>query len=134
MLCHGQAAVFIEFHRQDLIAGILGNIVDPDLGGEVRHKADGHALPFGPAGTADPVDIVLIFIRNVAVEHDVHIIHVDAPGGHVSGNKDPKLTLAEQIHYLLPLLLGNVPMDALGVDAPHLQELGDALRVALGIT
>ena len=24
-------------------------------------------------------------------------------------------------------------MDALGVDAPHLQELGDALRVALGV-
>ena len=35
------------------------------------------------------MDVVLVFVRHIAVEHDVHIIHVDATGRHVGGDEHP---------------------------------------------
>ena len=44
-----------------------------------------------------------------------------------------ELALSEQRHHCLPLALGNVAMDALGIHAAHLQELGQPLRGAFGV-
>ena len=49
------------------------------------------------------------------------------------GDKHPQLTPAEFVHHLLPLALGDVTVDALGINALHLQKLGDALCGALGV-
>ena len=45
----------------------------------------------------------------------------------------PELSVAEPLHDLLPLALGDVSVDALGVHAPHLQKLGEPLGAALGV-
>ena len=123
----------VEADGDDLVVGLGRDVVDAQLGGVVRDEGHRHALALGPAGAADAVDVVLVLVGDVAVEDDVHVVHVDAPGRHVRGDEDGDLPLAEAVHDLLPALLGDVPVDALGVDAPHLQELADALGVALGV-
>ena len=75
---------------------------------------------FGAARPADAVDVVLVLLRHLVVEHGVHIVHVDAAAGHIRCHEHPELSVAEPLHDLLPLALGDVAVDALGVHAPHL--------------
>ena len=72
-------------------------------------------MALGPPRPADAVDVVLILLRHVEVEDGVHIVHVDAPAGHVRGHEHMELALPELGHDLLPLLLGDISVDALGV-------------------
>ena len=90
-------------------------------------------MALSPACAADAVDVILVFIGDIVVKHRVHIVHVDAPGGHIRCNEYAELPLPEQGHHRLPLALGDVPVDALGIQATHLQELGQPLRGALGV-
>ena len=88
---------------------------------------------FGAARPADTVDVVLVLLRHLVVEHGVHIVHVDAAAGHIRCHEHPELSVAEPLHDLFPLALGDVTVDALGVHAPHLQKLGEPLGAALGV-
>ena len=106
---------------------MLGNIVDPHFGWIIRDQTHRHALPPGPPGAADAVNIVLIFIRDITVEHDIHIVHINPPGRHIGRNEDPKPALPETVHHLLPLFLRDIPVNALGVNPTQLQKLGDSL-------
>ena len=81
----------------------------------------------GAPGAADAVNIVLIFIRDITVEHDIHIVHINPPGRHIGRNEDPKPALPETVHHLLPLFLRDIPVNALGVNPTQLQKLGDSL-------
>src|SRR5699024_2185356 len=131
---HGNQLPFvIKGHRMDLVFGVLGNVVEPDQAGVVGHQGIGNAVALGTAGTANAVDVVLVFIGDVVVEYGVHIIHIDATGSNIGGNKHPQFSPPEPGHNLFPFLLGNVTVDALGVHAPHLKELGDPFGVALGV-
>ena len=112
---------------------MLGNIVEPDHAGVIGNKGISHAVALGPACPADAVDVVFVLVGHVVVEHRVHIVHVDASGRHIGGDKDPQLAPAEPGHHFLTLFLGNIAVNALGVHTPHLQQLGDTLRIALGV-
>ena len=90
-------------------------------------------MALGTACPADAVDVVLVLLRHVVVEHGVHVVHVDAAAGHVGGHEHPELAVPELLHDGLALALGDVAVDALGVHTPHLQELGEPLGVALGV-
>ena len=90
-------------------------------------------MALGPPRPADTVYVVLILLRHVEVEDGVHIVHVDAPAGHVRGHEHMELALPELGHDLLPLLLGDISVDALGVQPTHLQKLRQPLRGALGV-
>lgn len=43
-----QLSVVIKLHRHNLIAGVLGNIVNPHFGWIIRDQTHRHALPPGP--------------------------------------------------------------------------------------
>ena len=117
----------------DGVAGEFRNVAQTDHGGVVGHQSEGHAVALGTAGTADTVDVVLIFIGYIVVDHRIHVVHVNATGGHIGGYKDPQLAPAEPGHHLFPFLLGDVTVDAHGVHTPHLQKVADPLGVALGV-
>ena len=76
-------------------------------------------MALGPAGAADAVDVVLVLVGHVVVEHRVHIVDVQSPGGHVGGGQHPQLALPELLEGLLPHPLLDVPVDGLTGDATH---------------
>ena len=121
-----------NYASPDLDKRVLGDVVDPHLGRIVGDESHCHALPLGPAGTADPVDIVLIFIGNVAVEHDVHIIHVDATGRHIGGHQHPDFPRLEAGQGILAGSLRFVSMDGGRGDACPVQIPAHLVRSVLG--
>ena len=79
----------------DLIAGELGNFIQPHAGGIIRHERIRHAAALGAARAADAVDVILVFKRHVVVEHRIDVVDVDAAGGHVGRDKNRQLAAAE---------------------------------------
>ena len=90
-------------------------------------------MALGPAGTADAVDVVLNLVGHVVVEHHVHVVDVQAPGGHVGGHQHPHLALPEGLEGLFPDALLDVAVDGLGGDAPHLEQAGEPVGHVLGV-
>lgn len=88
----------------------------------------------GAAGPADAVDVVFPFFGNIIIDDAVHIVDVQAAGGHVCRHQHPQAAGAEVGQDLFPDLLAQVAVDALGGDALHLEQARDAvgrvLRVA----
>ena len=90
-------------------------------------------MALGPAGAADAVDVVLILVGHVVVEHRVHVVDVQPPGGHVGGGQHPQLALPEFLEGLLPHPLLDVPVDGLAGDPPHPQQAGEPVGHVLGV-
>ena len=118
----------------DLIAGELGDSIQPHTGGIIRHQRVRHAAASSAARAADAVDVILVFKRHVVVEHRVHVVDVDAAGGHVGRDEDRQLAAAEARHDGLALFLRDIAVDAVSLKALHhqkcLEPLCHALRVA----
>ena len=60
----------------DLIAGELGDSIQPHAGGIIRHQCVRHAAALGAARAADAVDVILVFKRHVVVEHRIDVVDV----------------------------------------------------------
>ena len=89
----------------------------------LRERAeDGHsdALFLRSAGSADAVDIILVLLRHVVVDHAVDIVDVDAARGNVGCNENRELSFFERAHGFFTLLLRNVAVDAVRLDAEAL--------------
>jgi len=83
-----------------------------DIGQEVcavfAEEAHRLAGVSGAAGTADAVDVVLGPLRQVVIDHQRNIVHVDAAGGHVGGDDDLLGSGPEFLQHLDPLVLRDV--------------------------
>ena len=136
LLHQHEAAVLVVLEQLDLRLGIPGDIPHFHRLRHRRHQGIGHPVLARPARAADAVDIVLLLVGHVVVEHRVHIVDVQPPGGHVGGHQHPQLPLLEPLEGALPLPLGDVAVDGLAGDAPHFQQpgqpVGHVLRVAEG--
>ena len=113
--------------------GIAGDLVELDLLGEAADDRPGRALLSGAAGAADAVDVVLVFLGDVVVDDTVDVVHVDAAGGDVGGDQDGELSGPEALHRLLALRLGDVAMDAVGVESGADKIVAEALAEILGV-
>ena len=87
----------------------------------------------GPAGAADAVDVILVLVGHVVVKHRVHVVDIQPPGGHVGGGQHPYLAVPELLQGLLPEGLGDVAVDGLAGDAPHLQKSGQPVGHVFGV-
>ena len=81
-------------------------------GDEAHHHPGGT----GPGRPSRAVDVVLRVGRRIEVDHRVHAVHVDAPGGDVGGHQGVDRTADERVERLLPLLLAPVAVDGRGAD------------------
>ena len=90
-------------------------------------------MALGPARAANSMDIILVLVGHVIVEHRVHVVDVQAPGGHVGGHQHPHLALPEFLQGLFPHRLGDVPVDGRAGDAPHVQQTGQPVGHVLGV-
>mmetsp|Transcript_15354 Transcript_15354/g.48245 ORF Transcript_15354/g.48245 Transcript_15354/m.48245 type:complete len:479 (-) Transcript_15354:7-1443(-) len=117
----------------------LGLVVPLDVPDRTRvpggHEVDRCALAAEAAAAADAVQVVLDALRDVVVDHQRHLLHVDASREEVRGDEDPRGAGAELPHHQLALLLiqAGVHHGDREVPPPQLlsQLVGPALRVAV---
>src|SRR5580704_14814990 len=99
--------------------GDPGRVVQPlkltDLA--AFHQRDDHAGLPGPGRAARAVQVVLVVVRRVELDHQVDVVHVDAPGRDVGGDQDAGMPGGERVQGPLPLALVAVAVDGRGVDA-----------------
>ena len=97
--------------------------------------ADGDRLARfpGPAGAADPVDIILAALRDVVVDHIIDAGDVDAPGGHVGGHQNAGAPVLEALHHLGALGLLHIAVQPFGHKAVAVEISGDFIHHPLGV-
>ena len=83
---------------------------------------------------ADTVDIVLDILRNVIINDNLHILHVNAPRRHIRGNQNVGASVPETPHCHISLVLGHVPVQALRLEACPFQDSRKLVHLYLGIT
>mmetsp|Transcript_22615 Transcript_22615/g.64175 ORF Transcript_22615/g.64175 Transcript_22615/m.64175 type:complete len:435 (+) Transcript_22615:102-1406(+) len=76
----------------------------------VRHEVDGDTLPAEAAAAADAVEVVLHVLRQVVVDHQGHLLHVDAAREEIRGDEHARGARAELAHDEVALLLVQVRM------------------------
>ena len=76
-----------------MTAGILEDLIHADAVPEAdKREADTGTLC--SAGSSDPVNIILLLIRQVVIEHGLNIVHINSAGCHVCSDKDFEFALA----------------------------------------
>mmetsp|Transcript_83575 Transcript_83575/g.241391 ORF Transcript_83575/g.241391 Transcript_83575/m.241391 type:complete len:343 (+) Transcript_83575:25-1053(+) len=99
----------VHGHLLDLrVVELLDVLHGPDV--RVRHEIDGHALPAEAPAAADAVEVILHVRRQVVVDHQRHLLHVDATCEQVRGDEHAGRAGAELAHHQVALLLVQVRM------------------------
>ena len=74
-------------------------------------KADGFAHGLGPSCSADPMHIVFRMSGKVVVDHMRDPLHVNSPGGDVSGDQHPDPAIFEIMQGAQTLVLGAIGVE-----------------------
>lgn len=87
-----------------------------------RHEINRHTLPPEPPRPANSVDIVLTITRQIVVDDQRHLLHVDSARPHIRRDEDPTVPLAKVLHDAVALLLRHFAVHAAHgeVRLPHL--------------
>ena len=72
------------------------------------YKGDGAAFGTGAGGSAYAVDVVLRIVGNIEVDYQVYIIDVNAARYYIGGYQDVDVAVAETVHDVVTLGLGEV--------------------------
>mmetsp|Transcript_22618 Transcript_22618/g.64185 ORF Transcript_22618/g.64185 Transcript_22618/m.64185 type:complete len:253 (+) Transcript_22618:102-860(+) len=95
----------------------------------VRHEVDGDTLPAEAAAAADAVEVVLHVLRQVVVDHQGHLLHLDAAREQVGGDQHAGRARAELPHDAL--LLIQVRINRGDRDVTLLELVGEEVHLAL---
>ena len=100
-----------------------------------QHKVDGCSFPTEPTGAADSVDVVFLLLRQLEVDHEADLLHVDAAGEHVRRDQDAHGSRSELLHHDFSLLLVHLTVhagdDEVLLGHAALELVDPALRVAV---
>ena len=80
-------------------------------------ERDGDAGTPGPAGPADPVQVGLLVLGALVVDHVGHVVDVQPARGDVGGDEHVDLAAAERAQRSLALALAEVAVDGGGREA-----------------
>ena len=94
---------------------------------------DGRTFFSDSARSADAVDKIFIILRNIIVEHKLHIIHVNTARRNVCCNQHLCHTAAETLHHRITLGLFEIAVKSVGIDAAFLQALCQLVSGLFGI-
>jgi hypothetical protein len=122
----GRFAV-VHFHLGIAFDGI--DLKEFATGGE----GDGAATAAGAAGAADAVKVVLDVVREIVIEDDLDIVHVNAAGGDVGGDKEFEAGLAEFAHDAVAHGLAHVAVEAVGGVTLGVKMINEFVHHALGV-
>ena len=96
------------------------------------HEGEGHALPARAARAADAVRVVFRVVRQVEVEHDLEVVHVEPARRHVRGDQELEAAAAELVHHARALRLGDVAVQPISRVAAGVQVLVELVHHDLG--
>ncbi len=113
---------------------VLGDFIQLGLFREAAYNGIGNALALGAAGSADAVDVIFVFFRDVKVNHAVHIVYIDASGGYVCGNEHRQLAAAVTLHTFFPYTLLDVSVNTVCVQPRSLKIVAQPLAHMFGVT
>ena len=101
----------------------------------VPRDADHDCLAITSRATraADPVHVILGMGGHVVVIHVADRRHIKAARGHVRGNKEAQIAVAEPFQCFGPLALIKIPMDRSRVIAVFFQRLSDRIHIHLAV-
>mmetsp|Transcript_16527 Transcript_16527/g.42337 ORF Transcript_16527/g.42337 Transcript_16527/m.42337 type:complete len:454 (+) Transcript_16527:479-1840(+) len=96
-------------------------------------EVDRNTLATEAATAADAVDVVLPVRRQVIVDDQRHLLHVDAAREHVGRDEDPTAARAELAHDHLTLLLVEVSVDGGAGEVARMHLLRQPLHLPAGV-
>ena len=96
-------------------------------------QRDRLALPAGPAGTSDPMDVVLRGMRQLEVDHPGQIVDVQAARGDIGGDQHPQAPRLEGLQRLGALDLALVAVNGVRRDAMAFEKMRQASAQDLGV-
>ncbi len=74
------------------------------------------------AGAPDAVDVIFHVVRQIVVEHHLHVVHVNAARGDVRGHEKFQAGLAELVHHAIAHRLRHVAVQPVGHDNPAFRD------------
>src|SRR5258706_4125744 len=86
----------------------------------------------GASGSADAVDKILGYFRQIVVDDVSDVLHVNAARGEIGGNQDAVTSPLKSSQGCGALRLRAVTVDHCGMDAVAVQSFRDSLRTAFG--
>ena len=84
-------------------------------------KGEGPAFASRPACTSDAVNVAFHVMRNIVVDDRINVVHVNAARGHVRGDQNFQTAAPEAVHDAIPLGLGQIAVQSVGLVAAPLQ-------------
>ncbi len=97
-----------------------------------RAEGDGEAGGSGASGAPDAVDVGFGFVREVVVDDEGDVFHVDAACGDVGRDEDGEVAFAEFIEGFIALFLAAVAVDGFGNDVVLFQVAAEFVRAVFG--
>lgn len=122
-----ECSKLIKNKRNRLAVNILKNFIHTNTVSETD-KRKAHARAFCAPRSSDPMNIKLLFIRQIIVEHRFYVVYVNAARRNIRRHKDFKFTLPESGHYLVSQRLAHVAMQAFGIVSSFFQPFAKACR------
>ena len=93
-----------------------------------QHQGDHDARLAGAGGAARAVEVGLVVVGRVEVDHAVDVVDVDAPGGHVGGHQHGQLAAAKSARAFSRAAWRRSPWMAAALTPSRMQLLGEAGR------
>ena len=118
----------------DFRFGILCNIPQGEHLPPAADQGQGGAGFACSAGSADAVDIVLVVLGQIVVEHQVDAVYVNAPGSHIRCHQNTDPAAFECVHHLGALHLLHISVKPCRLDALVAKCLCQLIHRALGVT
>ncbi len=97
------------------------------------HKSKGTACLARAPCSSNAVNIVLYILGKIIVDDRLHVVDVDAPGGHIRGNEDIGAPVPETVHGHIPLVLGHVAVKSFRLESCLFYHLRQLVHLYLGI-
>lgn len=96
-------------------------------------EVNGHTLPAETAATTDTVDVVLTVGREVVVDDQGHLLHVDTTGEQVGGDEDTGRARAEFLHDDVALALVHVTVHGRDGEVTGSELVGEPVDLSTGV-
>ena len=77
--------------------------------------------------------VILIVLRDVIVEHRLHVAHVDSAGRHIGGHQNVRAAVAEAVHHAVALHLLQIPVKSLREISSALKRLHQLIHLLFGV-
>ena len=87
-----------------------------------RHQRNRLAALARAPGAPDAVDVIFHVVRQIVVEHHLHVVHVNAARGDVRGHEKFQAGLAELVHHAVAHRLRHVAVQPVGLITLRLRD------------